>query len=146
MLDFFDGEFVDFGVADDTAFADVAAAGFELRLDKDTASVSEGAAAKTGARSSVAEMKETSMTRRVECGLAGFCECAGSEEAGIGALDEADARVVAELHGDLAEAGVDGGDVRGAALQKAVGKAAGGAPMSRQELPVTSIFQWSRAA
>ena len=91
-----------------------------------TASVSEGAAAKTGASSSVAEMNETSMTSSVSDGLAWFCECAGCEKACIGALDEANARVVAELHGDLAEAGVDGGDVRGAALQQAVRKAAGG--------------------
>ena len=66
------------------------------------------------------------MTSRVSDGLPGFGERAGGEEARIGALDEANARVVAELHGDLAEAGVDCGDMRGAALQKAVSKATGG--------------------
>lgn len=49
----------------------------------------------------------------------------GGEEASIGALDEANARIVAELHSDLPEAGVDGGDVCSTALQKAVGKATG---------------------
>ncbi len=58
--------------------------------------------------------------------LARFRERAGGEEAGIGALDELNARVVAKLHGDLTEAGVDGGDVGRAALQETVGEAAGG--------------------
>ena len=48
------------------------------------------------------------------------------EEAGVGALDEADSGVGAELHGDLAEAGVDGGDVGCAVLEEAVSEAAGG--------------------
>ena len=37
-------------------------------------------------------------------------EFAGGEEAGVGALTERDAGVVAELLGDLAVAGVDGED------------------------------------
>jgi len=47
------------------------------------------------------------------------------EQPSVGALEQADARVVAQLHVDLAEAGVDGRDVRGAMLQKAVGKSSG---------------------
>ena len=39
-------------------------------------------------------------------------EFAGGEEAGVGALAEGDAGVVAELLGDLAVAGVDGEDRR----------------------------------
>ena len=53
-------------------------------------------------------------------------EFAGGEEAGVGALAEGDAGIVAELLGDLAVAGVDGEDGGGAALQHAVGEAAGG--------------------
>ena len=49
----------------------------------------------------------------------------GLKQAGVGALHQADARVVAQLHGDLAEAGIDGGHMRGAVLQQAIGKSAG---------------------
>ncbi len=58
--------------------------------------------------------------------MTGREEFAGGEEAGVGALAEGDARVVAELLGDLAVAGVDGEDGGCAALEHAVGEAAGG--------------------
>lgn len=57
---------------------------------------------------------------------AGLGKRLGGEKAGVGALDETDAGIVAELHRDLAEAGIDGGDLSGAALEKAVSESAGG--------------------
>ena len=51
---------------------------------------------------------------------------AGEELASIGSLQQADARVDAQLHGNLPEAGIDGGDLGGACLQKAIGKPARG--------------------
>jgi len=53
-------------------------------------------------------------------------EFAGGEEAGVGALAEGDARVVAEFLSDLAVAGVYCEDGLCAALEHAVGEAAGG--------------------
>ncbi len=124
--DFLDGEFVDFGVADDAAFSDVAPAGFELGLDEDDGLCEGGSGGKDRGEKQCCRDEGDVHDEQGECGLTGFCQCAGSEEAGIGALDEADARIIAELHGDLAKAGVDGSDVRGAALEEAVSKAAGG--------------------
>ena len=71
-------------------------------------------------------MKETSIARKTGAGASGDEEFAGGEEAGVGALAEGDAGVVAELLGDLAVAGVDGEDGGGAGLEHAVGEAAGG--------------------
>ena len=51
---------------------------------------------------------------------------AGGKEAGVGAFEEGDAGVGAELVVDLAVAGVDGEDGGGAVLEHAVGEAAGG--------------------
>ena len=94
-------------------------------LTRMTASVSAGAAANTGPSSSVAEMNETSMTSRVRFWVALLCSQAlRRKKARIGTLHEADARVVAQLHGNLAEAGIDGGDMRRAVLQQAVGESA----------------------
>jgi hypothetical protein len=53
-------------------------------------------------------------------------QVAGVEEAGVGALHEGDAGVVAEGLGDLAVAGVDGEDAGRAVLEHAVAEAAGG--------------------
>jgi len=49
----------------------------------------------------------------------------GFEIAGVGSLHQNYARVGAELHGDLTEAGVDGRDMRGAVLEETVGESAG---------------------
>jgi hypothetical protein len=51
-------------------------------------------------------------------------QCTRRKQAGVGALQQPDARVVAQLHGDLPKAGIDGGDMRRAVLQQAVGKPA----------------------
>ena len=66
------------------------------------------------------------MAKKVGSGCVGREEFARGEEAGVGALAEGDARIVAELLGDLAVAGVDGEDGCCAALEHAVGEAAGG--------------------
>ena len=55
-----------------------------------------------------------------------LCNTPGLEQPGVGALDEADAGVGAELHGDLAEAGVNGDDMGCAMLEEAVSEDAGG--------------------
>ena len=123
--DFFYGEFVDFGIADDASFTDVAAAGFELRLDEDDGLRERRRGGEYRGKKECCGDEGDIHYKQGQCGLAGFSECVGGEEASIGALDEANARVVAELHSDLPEAGVDSSDVRSAALQKAVGKATG---------------------
>jgi len=118
-----DGELVGLGVADDAAFADVAAAGFELGLDED-----DGFDERRGGGEDGFEKEGGGDERHVhnqEQGLAGV-EGARGEEAGVGALHEGYAGVSAELHRDLAEAGVDGGDVGCAVLEEAVCEAAGG--------------------
>ena len=64
-----------------------------------------------------------------EEGGRGLCrgeEFALGEQAGVGALTEGNAGIVAELLGDLAVAGVDRQDGLCAALQHAVGETAGG--------------------
>ena len=126
VCDLFDGEFVDFGVADDAAFADVAAAGFELRFDEDDSFSKRGRSGEDRGEQERRGDKGDVHHEQGEGGLAGLGKCAGSEKAGIGAFNEANTRVVAEFHGDLSEAGVDGGYMGCAALQQAVGEAAGG--------------------
>ena len=64
------------------------------------------------------------MARKTGTGPSGSSS-PGAEEAGVAALAEADARVVAKGGGDLAVAGVDGEDVGGTVLEHAVGEAAG---------------------
>ena len=119
------------GVADDAAFAYVLAAGFELGLDEedgfalplrfrrgergDDGGKDEG----RGDEADVHGEEADGCRRERE-------ELAGGEEAGVGALEEGDAGVVAELVVDLAVAGVDGQDRGGAGLEEAVGEAAGG--------------------
>ncbi len=126
VRDFFNGEFVDFGVADDSASADVAPAGFELGFDEDHDFCERGCGGEDGSEKERCGDEGDIHDKQGEPGLAGFSERVGGEEAGVGALDETNARVVAEFHGDLAEAGVDRGYMRGTALQKAIGEAAGG--------------------
>ena len=66
-------------------------------------------------------MKETSTV--ASAGTNG--RSAGVELAGVEPLDHGHARVLAQAHVDLAVGDVDGGHPRGAALQQAVGEAAG---------------------
>jgi hypothetical protein len=126
LCDSLDGKFVDFGIAHDAAFADVAATGFELRLDEDDSLGERGRSCKNRSEKECCGDKGDVHHEKGELGRAGFGECVGGEEACVGTFDETNARIVAELHCDLAEAGVDGGDVGGAVLEKTVSKAAGG--------------------
>jgi len=126
VRDSFDGEFVDFRVANDSAFANVAAAGFELGLDEDDRFGECGCGGENGSEKEGCGDEGDVHDEQGEFGLPGFSERVRGEESGVGALDKSNTRVVAKLHGDLAESGVDRGYVRGAALQKAVGEAARG--------------------
>ena len=67
-------------------------------------------------------MKDTSIVTR----STGAGEVAERQVARVEALDDDDARVVAELPVQLAVADVERDDARGAALQQHVGEAAGG--------------------
>src|SRR5580698_1074004 len=116
-----------FGVADDSAFTDVAAAGFELRLDEDDGFSECGRGGEDGWEDKGgADEGDVCYQERKLGGFPGGVQRSRSEQASVGALYQRDAGVVAELHGDLAEAGVEGGDVGCAVLEKAVGEAAGG--------------------
>jgi hypothetical protein len=92
-------------------------------LTSTTASVSELAAAEPRGRTSVAEMNETSMTSSVSSALRVFgleelrLERTGCQQARVGALIEANAGVLAQAHGDLAESCIHAGDVARAMLQ-----------------------------
>ena len=119
------------GVADDAAFAYVLAAGFELGFDEedgfslplcfgwgeggDDGGEDQGC----GDEADVQGEEADGLRRERE-------ELAGGEEAGVGALEEGDAGVGAELVVDLAVAGVDGEDGGSAVLEHAVSEAAGG--------------------
>jgi len=109
-------------------------------------------AARTAGSTRVAEMKETSIARKLgrgrwarqrrlvhRKGRRGRDEFAGGEQAGVAALTQGDARVLAEFLGDLAVAGVDGEDAGGAVLQHAVGEAAGRGATSMPARPVRSM-------
>ena len=85
------------------------------------------------------------MARKAGEGCDGGEEFAGSEEAGVGAFEEGDAGVVAELLGDLAVAGVDGEDGWCAVLQHAVGEAAGGGSDVDAGEAGEEMDQWARA-
>ena len=145
-----DGELVGGGVADDTALADVLAAGFELGLDEedglalpvfiwgreggDDGGEDEGGGDEADVHGEELDglrwdggrtVKQVPFGNDSKCADGGV-KLAGGQEAGVGALEEGDAGVGAELVVDLAVAGVDGEDGGGAVLKHAVGKAAGG--------------------
>ena len=69
VADALDGGLTGVGVADDATFADVGAAGLELRLDENDGFALPGVVrraerARTAGRTRVAEMKETSMAKK----------------------------------------------------------------------------------
>jgi hypothetical protein len=131
VADALDGGLAGVGVADDATFADVGTTGFELRLDEDDDFALPGLVRPAECDEYRGKDKgggDEGYVHRDE----GWSGCAGSEEfargkeAGVGAFAEGDAGIVAELVGDLTVAGVDGEDGGGAALEHAVGEAAGG--------------------
>jgi hypothetical protein len=114
------------GIAHDAAFADALAAGFELGLDEDDGFDSWG-----GRLENCLHDRREHEGRRNEGDVDGEegdagGQVAGVEKAGVGALHEGDAGIVAEGLGDLAVAGVDGEDAGSAVLEHAVGESAGG--------------------
>ena len=126
-----DGELVGGRVADDAALAYMLAAGFELGLDEDDGLALPGfvGGSEGGDDSGEDEGRgDKAYIHREELDGVGreWEELAGGEEAGVGAFEEGDAGVGAELVVDLAVAGVDGEDGGGAVLEHAVGEAAGG--------------------
>jgi len=131
VADALDGGLAGVGVADDATFADVGATGFELWLDENDDFAAPGlvwGAECAEDRGEDERGGDEGDVHRDEgwSGCAGSEELAGGEEAGVGAFAEGDAGIAAELVGNLAVAGVDGEDCGGAALQHAVGEAAGG--------------------
>ena len=126
-----DGGLAGVGVANDAAFADVSAAGFELGFDEDHGASLPGlfgcAECAEDGRQDERGGDEGDVHGQKHGRGCGWSEkLAGGEEAGIGAFAEGNARVVAELLGDLAVAGVDGEDGGGSGLEHAVGEASGG--------------------
>jgi hypothetical protein len=141
VSDALDGGLASVRVADDASLADVFAAGLELRLDEDDGfalpwvirtaeGFEDGREDEGGGDEGDVHGKKrksrSSVARRMTIFIFVSEEFAGSEEAGVGALEEGDAGIVAELLGDLAVAGVYGEDRLCAVLQHAVGEAAGG--------------------
>jgi hypothetical protein len=127
--DAFDRTLAGVGVADDATFADVGATGFELRLDEDdyfaVPGLVGGAECAEYRRKHEGRGDEGDVHRNERwSGCAGCEEFAGGEEAGVGSFAQGDARIVAQLMGDLAVAGVHGEDGDGPALEHAVGEAA----------------------
>jgi len=146
VADALDGGLAGIGVADDAAFADVLTASFELGLDENDSFALPGLIRRaeraedgrenegSGDEGDVhceegrgeTRKSGSSAARRMTIFIFWREEFAGGEEAGVGALPEGDAWVVAEPLGDLAVAGIDGKDGGGTMLQHAVGEASGG--------------------
>ena len=129
--DALDGGLAGLGVADDAALADVFAAGFELRLDEDDGFALPGTIWGAECAEDGGEDESRGDERDIHCEKGGswLCGCqefAGCEQAGVGALEEGDARIVAELLGDLTVASVYSEDRFRAILEHAIGEAAGG--------------------
>ena len=139
--DFFDGELVDFGVADDATFADVAAAGFELRLDEDDGFSECGRGCEDGSEQERGGDEGDVHDEQGECGLAGFGECAGGEEAGIGALNEANAGSLRSFMAIWPKPVSTAVTCAAPRCSRQSVNPPVEAPMSRQDRPATSIFQ-----
>lgn len=131
VADAFDGGLTGVGVSDDASFADVGAAGFELRFDEDDGGALPGLVGRAESCEDRGQDKSGGDEGDIHGkegwgGGVGGEELAGCEEAGVGALAEGDACVVAKLVGDLAVAGVDSKYGGCAGLEHAVGESAGG--------------------
>ncbi len=110
---------VNCGVTDDAATGDFSGAGFELGLEQDDAG-SGGWEAASGGGQDFAQGDEREVgDEEVERGEFG-------KVAGVGALRECDARVVAEALVELGATDIDGEDGGSAVLKEAVREATGG--------------------
>ena len=114
-------------IAYDAAFADLLASGFELRLyqNNDLAAIRllriGKAAAITAGRTSVADMKETSMT----INSTGFADLRSRQITGVGFFQQAHAGILAKAEIDLAMSGIDRNHTSRATLQETVGESPG---------------------
>ncbi len=131
VSDAVDGGLTGVWVADDASLADVLAASLELRLDEDDGFASPCFLRRAESCKDCREDEGCGDEGDVHCekywgGFAVCDEFASAEEAGVSALAEGDAWVVAELLGDLAIAGVYCEDGPCATLQHTVGEASGG--------------------
>jgi hypothetical protein len=114
------GAGVDGGIANDATLFDLVTTGLELWFNKDEEvragferTEDGGEDGGGGDEGDVHDEERRGLGERLEF-------------AGVGALDDVDARVIAKADGDLAVADIDGGDVGGAVLEQAIGEAAGG--------------------
>lgn len=120
--EFLDDLLVDVFVADDSAFADVFGAGFELGFDENDALGPRGEQFEEGWEDEF-EGDEGAVGGEE---FGGFGELAGGEVADVDAFEDGDAGVLAEFPRELAVADVDSVNPGGAVLQEAVGETAGG--------------------
>ena len=130
-LDAVDGELVGGGVAHNATFADVLAAGFKLGLDEDDGFavplLAGGCEGGDDGWEDEGGGDEADVHGEEADRLGGeWEELAGDKQARVGALEEADAGVGAELVVDLAVAGVYSQNRLCAGLKHAVCEAAGG--------------------
>ena len=109
------------GIADDAAFADFLAAGLELGLD-------EGDGFPAGAQEAVDGRQDEAEGDERDVGdgeIGRFGQIAGLQMAGIAAIEDDDAGIGGQAGVELGFPDVDGVDLGGAVLEKAIGEPAG---------------------
>ena len=110
------------GIAHDAAFADFAAADFELRFDQDD-HAALGREQVYDSRNDQRDGDEADVAHgEIESGF----EIGGREIAGVDAFADLDARIVAQPPVELAASDIDCDHAGGSALQKAIRESAGG--------------------
>ena len=120
-----DGQPVRLGVAHNAAPAHKLAASLELRLDQHHRLGERAGGGKDGRQQQRGRNKRHIHGHDRGSGSVGIEQCARLQQTRVAALHQPYTLVLAQLHGDLSKAGIDGRDARRAVLQKAVGKAAG---------------------
>jgi len=132
VADALDGELAGVFFADDASLADVLAAGLELGLDEDDGAALPGPPRRNKRFEYSGKNKcggdEGDIHGEEDGGIGGIGgeQRAGFEQTGVGALAQADARILAKFFGDLAVTRIDGEDGAGTVLQHTVGEAPGG--------------------
>ena len=123
IRDFVDRQLVRLGVAHDASLAHMLAPRLKLRLDQNHG-LSER---RRGSQDRLQQQRgrderDVHRQQRDRRSFTPLFQCSRSKKPRIGALHQPHPRVVAQLHGNLAEARIDGGHVRRAMLQQAIGK------------------------